>query len=186
MQAMLRPNGIAHLEDPTLQDKLELARGIAWGITPGSTVGGLAQLWFSRLSSLGSLVLVARFRLWLAVVLLIANMITLRSKRKAFINMTQLYAQGTERCASRATSARSRWAASQPRRRAYSGSARGRSVASTRRGSTTMRDGVGGASPRWLRGHRWAPAQGRGHASAHSSTSLDEAFGDGSAHLRTT
>ncbi len=97
MEAMLRPHGIAHLEDAALQDKLELARGIAWGITPGQTVGGLAQLWFSRLSSLGSLVLVARFSWWLAVVLLAANLTTLRSKRKAYINLTQLYAQGTER-----------------------------------------------------------------------------------------
>ncbi|MEY2417696.1 MAG: ATP-binding cassette, subfamily bacterial [Actinomycetota bacterium] len=97
MEAMLRPHGIAHLEDASLQDKLELARGIAWGITPGSTVGGLAQLWFSRLSSLGSLLLVARFRWWLAVVLLVANLVTLRSKRKAFINLTQIYGQGTER-----------------------------------------------------------------------------------------
>ncbi|MEY2424546.1 MAG: ATP-binding cassette, subfamily bacterial, partial [Actinomycetota bacterium] len=97
MDAMLRPHGIAHLEDASLQDKLELARGIAWGITPGATVGGLAQLWFSRLSSLGSLVLVARFSWWLALVLLAANLTTLRSKRKAYINLTQLYAQGTER-----------------------------------------------------------------------------------------
>jgi ATP-binding cassette subfamily B protein len=97
MAAMLRPHGVAHLEDPSLQDKLELARGIAWGITPGSTVGGLAQLWFARLSSLGSLILVARFRLWLAAVLLVANVLTLRSKRRAFINLTQMYAQGTER-----------------------------------------------------------------------------------------
>ncbi len=97
MAAMLRPHGIAHLEDPALQDKLELARGIAWHITPGATVGGLAALWFARLSSLGSLLLVARFRPWLAVLLLVANLVTLRSKRKAFINMTQLYAQGTER-----------------------------------------------------------------------------------------
>lgn len=97
MASMLDPNGIAHLEDPALQDKLELARGIAWGITPGNTLNGLMALWLSRLSALGSLVLVAQFRLWLAGLLLVANLLTLRSKKKAFLNMTQMYSRGTER-----------------------------------------------------------------------------------------
>lgn len=97
MAAMLDPNGVAHLEDPALQDKLELARGIAWGITPGNTLNGLMQLWMARLSAVGSLLLVARFRLWLAAVLLVANLLTLRSKKKSFLNMTQMYSRGTER-----------------------------------------------------------------------------------------
>ena len=97
MAAMLDPNGIAHLEDPALQNKLELARGIAWGITPGNTLNGLMQLWLARLSALGSLLLVARFRLWLAAILLVANLLTLRSKKKSFLNMTQMYSRGTER-----------------------------------------------------------------------------------------
>ena len=97
MRVMLSPHGVAHLEDPKLQDKLELARGIAWGITPGLVVEGVSALWVARLSAIGSLLLVARFRWWLALVLLVASVVTLRSKRKSFINMTMLYSQGAEK-----------------------------------------------------------------------------------------
>jgi ABC-type multidrug transport system fused ATPase/permease subunit len=97
MAAMLTPNGVAHLEDPALQDKLERARGIGWGMTPGSVVQGIQMLWVARLSSIGSLLLVARFRWWLAAVLLVSSLITLRSKRDNFLNMTQLYSMGTQR-----------------------------------------------------------------------------------------
>lgn len=97
MQAMLTPNGIAHLEDPSLQDDLGLARGIAWGMTPGVTAQGLAMLWLARLSALGSLALVAAFRWWLAVLLLAASVVTLRSKKKSFLNMTTLYSRSAEK-----------------------------------------------------------------------------------------
>lgn len=97
MEAMLRPNGIAHLEDPSLQDRLELARGIAWGMTPGTTAQGLAMLWMARLSALGSLALVARFEWWIAALLLAASVITLRSKKKSFLNMTTMYSQSAEK-----------------------------------------------------------------------------------------
>jgi ATP-binding cassette subfamily B protein len=97
MDAMLTPHGVAHLEDPVLQDQLELARGIAWGFTPGTTVEGIAMLWVARLSAIGSLVLVARFRWWLALVLLVSNLATLRSKRNSFISMTQMYSFGAQR-----------------------------------------------------------------------------------------
>lgn len=97
MQAMLNPNGIAHLEDPSLQDRLGLARGIAWGMTPGTTAQGLTMLWLARLSALGSLALVARFRWWIAVLLLGASLITLRTKKKSFLNMTTMYSRSAEK-----------------------------------------------------------------------------------------
>lgn len=96
MLAMLGPNGVAHLEDPSLQDDLGLARGIAWGASPGSTVEGLSSLWLARLSAIGSLVLVAQFRWWLGVLLLAAGLITLRSKKKSFFNMTAIYTKRAE------------------------------------------------------------------------------------------
>lgn len=96
MLAMLQPHGVAHLEDPSLQDDLGLARGIAWGASPGSTVEGLSSLWLARLSAIGSLVLVARFRWWLGLLMLIAGMITLRSKKKSFFNMTAIYTKRAE------------------------------------------------------------------------------------------
>lgn len=97
MLAMLDPHGVAHLEDPSLQDDLGLARGIAWGASPGSTVQGLSMLWLARLSAIGSLVLVARFRWWLGVLLLGAGLVTLRSKKKSFFNMTAIYSQSAEK-----------------------------------------------------------------------------------------
>ena len=66
-------------------------------MTPGSTVQGLTMLWLGRLSALGSLVLVARFRWWLAVLLLAANLVTLRSKKRSFLNMTTMYTKSAER-----------------------------------------------------------------------------------------
>ena len=96
MRAMLQPHGVAHLEDPALQDDLGLARGIAWGASPGSTVEGLSSLWLARLSAIGSLVLVARFRWWLGVLLLAAGLITLRSKKQSFFNMTAIYTKRAE------------------------------------------------------------------------------------------
>ncbi|HVF08805.1 MAG TPA: ABC transporter ATP-binding protein [Actinomycetota bacterium] len=97
MRAMLTPHGVAHLEDPSLQDDLGLARGIAWGMTPGYTVQGLSMLWLARLSALGSLWLVARFRWWIAALLLIASLVTLQSKKKSFINLTMMYSKGAEK-----------------------------------------------------------------------------------------
>lgn len=97
MQAMLTPHGVAHLEDPSLQDDLGLARGIAWGMTPGGTVQGLSMLWLARLSALGSLVLVARFRWWLALLLLGASLVTLRSKKNSFLNMTVMYSRSADK-----------------------------------------------------------------------------------------
>jgi ATP-binding cassette, subfamily B, bacterial len=96
IQAMLGPNGVAHLEDPELQDKLELARGVAWGITPGFVAQALSQLWLARLGALGSLLLVARFRWWLALLLLASNLVTLRSKRQSFQSLTQMYQSGAQ------------------------------------------------------------------------------------------
>ena len=97
MLAMLDPHGIAHLEDPSLQDDLGLARGIAWGMTPGGTVSGLSMLWLARLSALGSLILVARFRWWLAVLLLAASLAALHSKKNSFLNMTTMYSRSAEK-----------------------------------------------------------------------------------------
>ena len=97
MRAMLTPNGVAHLEDPSLQDQLGLARGIAWGMTPGSTTNGLAALWLARLSAIGSLALVAGFRWWIALLLLAASLVTLRSKKRSFLNMTTIYATSADK-----------------------------------------------------------------------------------------
>ena len=97
MRAMLEPHGVAHLEDPSLQDDLGLARGIAWGAPPGATVQGLSMLWLARLSAIGSLLLVARFRWWLGVLLLAAGLVTLRTKKKSFFNMTAIYSQSAEK-----------------------------------------------------------------------------------------
>ena len=70
MRASLAPTGIAHLEDPDLLDKVRDASGVGEGqFTPGGAVGGIISGAGTRLSTLVSAVIVARFHLGLAVVL---------------------------------------------------------------------------------------------------------------------
>ena len=72
MQASLNPVGISHLEDPTILDSIQQARGIGAGDSgPTETVPALVSLGTLRLASLGSAVIVATFNIWLAIALVV-------------------------------------------------------------------------------------------------------------------
>ncbi len=69
MAAVCAPSGVAHLEDPTVLDSIENARGIGGegARHPGDAVGALASLLPSWLQALGSALILIAFHPWLAL-----------------------------------------------------------------------------------------------------------------------
>ncbi|MBW3587956.1 MAG: ABC transporter ATP-binding protein/permease [Actinobacteria bacterium] len=78
-----RPPGLSHLEDPSMADRIAQFQGVgSAGYRPGNAVPGLAGRVATWLSGLGSAILLAGFRWWVAVglsaVFLWAARVTLR------------------------------------------------------------------------------------------------------------
>lgn len=70
MRVVLSPPGISHLEDPAVLSKVASAQSVGTGqYTPRHAVIGLLAIWSPRLSAIGSAILLATFRWWLAVLL---------------------------------------------------------------------------------------------------------------------
>lgn len=87
MQVVLSPPGISHLEDPSVLSKIAAAQSVGTGqYTPRHAVIGLLAVWSPRLSALGSAILLAQFRWWLAVVLFVAWVAMYRVIYDAFQN----------------------------------------------------------------------------------------------------
>ena len=85
MAATVGPPGIAHLEDPAVLDKVALARGVsAADISPKEMVVGLAMVAARYATAFASGVLLAAFRWWLPVVLLITYLLVMRAFRREF------------------------------------------------------------------------------------------------------
>ncbi|MBW3537002.1 MAG: ABC transporter ATP-binding protein/permease [Actinobacteria bacterium] len=73
MRVVLSPPGVAHLEDPAVLSQVASAQAVGTGqYTPRHAVMGIMAVWSPRLSAVGSAILLATFRWWLAVVLLAA------------------------------------------------------------------------------------------------------------------
>lgn len=80
MTGVMAPVGIAHLEEPSVQDQLSLAEGVGPGRwTPGDSVVGLADNLAIRLQVLAAAGLLGMFRWWLAA-FLVASGAILRSR----------------------------------------------------------------------------------------------------------
>ena len=71
MRATMRPAGLAHLERPESLDQISRALSIHW-VGPHAAVAAMVQDASRRLQGFGSLLVVAYFEWWLAVVLLAA------------------------------------------------------------------------------------------------------------------
>lgn len=65
IEGALRPVGIAHLSDPDVANRLQLARGMTTGYPPGQAVTALVRLVSSRLSGLAAAILLATVEWWL-------------------------------------------------------------------------------------------------------------------------
>jgi ABC-type multidrug transport system fused ATPase/permease subunit len=72
MGAVLRPSGIAHLEDPAVLDRISKAQGVGpGGIGPSEALVGVVMLAELRFAAIVSAVILATFRWWLAIALLV-------------------------------------------------------------------------------------------------------------------
>ena len=85
MRVVLSPPGIAHLEDPDVLSKVAAAQSVGTGqYTPRHAVIAMLAVWGPRLSAIGSTILLATFRWWLAVGLLAGWVVMYRVVLGAF------------------------------------------------------------------------------------------------------
>ena len=96
MRAVSTPRGIAHLEDPHVLDRVAQAQGAVHGATVGGTVTYLSGAWTLRLQGLAALVILARFRWWLAVVLAAGEAVSLHWRRRHWLTITQVVFDRTD------------------------------------------------------------------------------------------
>jgi ABC-type multidrug transport system fused ATPase/permease subunit len=88
MRAMSRPPGLAHVESPEVRDRVAQAEGLVTGVTPGEAgwwLGPVVLLW---VQGAVSLVIVASYRWWLALVLCAAYAIAYRVSRRHWHDVT--------------------------------------------------------------------------------------------------
>jgi ATP-binding cassette, subfamily B, bacterial len=79
MGNVLAPAGISHLEDPDVLTRVAAAQSVGTGqFTPRHAVIGILAVWGPRVSALGSAILLATFRWWLALVLMAAWVVMYR------------------------------------------------------------------------------------------------------------
>ncbi len=88
MAAVAGPPGLGHVEDPVLLDRVTQAQGAVTGVTPGRAASLLGEVGSYWAQGLGSLALVASYRIWLAAVLLAAYAIRFRLARQHWHHVT--------------------------------------------------------------------------------------------------
>ncbi|MDQ3980062.1 MAG: ABC transporter ATP-binding protein/permease [Actinomycetota bacterium] len=81
MGAMVRPPGLAHMEDPTVLDRVAQAQGALTDITPGEAATRLNFVVRNRVMAATSLAIVASFRWWAALLLAGAYAVSYRATR---------------------------------------------------------------------------------------------------------
>ena len=90
MAAAAVPPGIGHLEDPEVKDGLAMAVGQIGWLGPQTSLGNLASRISLHLLTLGSIALLATWRWYVALVLLVAVEWMDRETGKAFIKLTEV------------------------------------------------------------------------------------------------
>ncbi|HUR23237.1 MAG TPA: ABC transporter ATP-binding protein [Acidimicrobiales bacterium] len=96
MRAVSAPRGIAHLEDPQVLDRVAQAQGAVHGATVGGTVTYLGAVWTLRIQGLAALVILSRFRWWLALVVAAGHVVSLRWRRRHWLAITQVVFDRTD------------------------------------------------------------------------------------------
>jgi ATP-binding cassette subfamily B protein len=84
------PPGVGHLEDPATMDRLQQAQGAISGATPGGAVYALSIIWSKRLGGVTAVVVVGTFRWWLAVGLILTQMVVFRWRRQVWETGTKV------------------------------------------------------------------------------------------------
>ncbi|NUR75442.1 MAG: ABC transporter ATP-binding protein/permease [Thermoleophilia bacterium] len=88
MRAMSRPPGLAHVEDPAVRDRLAQADGLVAGVTPGEAGWWLGPVLLLWVQGAVSLVVVASYRWWMAIVLAGAYAFAYRVSRRHWHDVT--------------------------------------------------------------------------------------------------
>lgn len=91
MHAVGTPAGIAHLEDPKVLDRVKVAQGI--GTTffgPGDALSAFTSVVPTRVRGLGSVLLLVPFHWWLALALLIIQLVAWRLVRREYFRSIAL------------------------------------------------------------------------------------------------
>ncbi|HVE91704.1 MAG TPA: ABC transporter ATP-binding protein [Actinomycetota bacterium] len=97
MRSSLAPAGISHLEDPRVLDLISTARGIDTGTwKPGDAVRGMSGVGTTRLSGVGSAVLLALFNPLLAVLLVVTWVVIMSRLRQELIEMVNVHVNETQ------------------------------------------------------------------------------------------
>lgn len=96
MRSVSGPRSIAHLEDPLILDPLAQAQGIVTGTSTGASVTYLAGTWATRLQGIAALLIVARFRWWLAPVLAAGEAASYAWRRRHWVDVTRVVFDRTE------------------------------------------------------------------------------------------
>ena len=85
MAAVSEPVGVAHLEDPEVRDQLDLARGKLTGYVPGDAPVSLAGVLGTRLGGVTACLLLATFRWWLGLGLLVVWLVIRQPLRETVL-----------------------------------------------------------------------------------------------------
>jgi ABC-type multidrug transport system fused ATPase/permease subunit len=91
LRAVTQPPGVAHLEDPTVLDKLTLAQGLgAVHYRPGGALAGLVTIGPNWIQSAAYALVLANFRWWLALLVLALNVYGAGVARREFLRTTRV------------------------------------------------------------------------------------------------
>ena len=90
MSSIAGPPGLAHVEDPSVQDTIAKADGALVGVTPGRAAPRLGAIWSQRLQGAVSLAIVFAWHGWAAVVLLPAFATSFLVSRWHWHQVTQI------------------------------------------------------------------------------------------------
>lgn len=98
LTAVNRPGGVAHLEDPAIQDEIRIVRGLGMSAyRPSQTVEALPTVLANWLGALGSVVVLFAFEWWLGLLWLIAwPLVVYRMQRDYARIGEEGYKQSTE------------------------------------------------------------------------------------------
>lgn len=95
LAAVGQPVGIADLEDPEVLDRIKIAQGLSvWSASPYRAVTGFAALVTARLTAIGALVVVGSFRWWLPLLMVAAQLVSLREKHRSMASLVTMITGG--------------------------------------------------------------------------------------------
>ncbi len=90
MVALSAPVGLAHIEDPEVQNRLAQMRGAVSGISAGTAAQQFSIIWTQRIQGIASLIIVGRYYWWAAIPLGVVYVLAYSAGRWHFKQVTEL------------------------------------------------------------------------------------------------